>query len=79
MALIGISVDPVTGQVRADFLTCSVTIPNAPGLHVIPPSCGSGKSTVIAQIAEAKMASGVLIIVPTKKDADAMGMRSPMR
>ena len=73
MALIGISVDPVTGQVRADFLTCSVTIPNAPGLHVIPPSCGSGKSTVIAQLAVEKKDSGVLIIVPTKKDADAMG------
>ena len=71
----GISVhkESITGQVRIDFLTCSVTIPDTNGLHVVPPSCGSGKSTAIAQIAKIKAGGGVLIIVPTKKDADAMG------
>lgn len=55
------------------FLTCSCLLPDNPGLHVIPSSCGSGKSTIIAKIAKEKAPGGVLIVVPTKKDADAMG------
>ena len=72
---IGISVDSVTGQVRMHFLTCSATLPDTPGFHVVPTACGSGKSTDIAEIAEKKKSGGVLIIVPTKKEADEMGAR----
>lgn len=72
---IGISVDSVTGQVEMHFLTCSAILPETPGLHVIPSSCGSGKSSVIARIAEEKKSGGILIIVPTKKEADDMGAR----
>ena len=72
---IGISVDSVTGQVRMQFLTCSATLPDTLGFHVVPTACGSGKSTDIAEIAVKKKSGGVLIIVPTKKEADEMGAR----
>lgn len=72
---IGISVDLVTGQVVMHFLTCSAILPDTPGLHVIPTACGSGKSTDIARIAVEKKSGGVLILVPTKKEADEMGAR----
>lgn len=71
---IGISVDSA-GRVTMQFLTCSATLPDTPGLHVVPTACGSGKSTDIAEIAEKKKSGGVLIIVPTKKEADEMGAR----
>ena len=64
-----------TGQVVMHFLTCSAILPENPGLHVIPTACGSGKSTDIARIAVEKKSDGVLIIVPTKKEADDMGVR----
>ena len=71
---IGISVDSA-GRVTMQFLTCSATLPDTPGLHVVPTACGSGKSTDIAEIAVKKKSGGVLIIVPTKKEADEMGAR----
>ena len=73
MAGIGVNTDPVTGQVKATFLTCSAIIPTNPGLHVVPTSCGAGKTTIICLLAKADMDLGVLIIVATKKDADAIG------
>ena len=57
------------------FLTGKATLPDTPGFHVVPTACGSGKSTDIAEIAEKKKSGGVLIIVPTKKEADEMGAR----
>ena len=71
---IGISVDSA-GRVTMQFLTCSATLPDTPGFHVVPTACGSGKSTDIAEIAVKKKSGGVLIIVPTKKEADEMGAR----
>ena len=71
---IGISVDSA-GRVTMQFLTCSATLPDTPGFHVVPTACGSGKSTDIAEIAVEKKSGGVLIIVPTKKEADEMGAR----
>ncbi|MBQ6577711.1 MAG: hypothetical protein IJL91_08190 [Bacteroidales bacterium] len=71
---IGISVDSA-GRVTMHFLTCSATLPDTLGLHVVPTACGSGKSTDIAEIAVKKKSGGVLIIVPTKKEADEMGAR----
>ena len=75
MAGISVNSNPATGQVEMRFLTCSVTIPGTIGQHVIPTSCGSGKSTAIAEMSKLKATGGVLIIVPTKKDADEMGSR----
>ena len=63
------------GRVTMHFLTCSATLPDTPGFHVVPTACGSGKSTDIAEIAVKKKSGGVLIIVPTKKEADEMGAR----
>ena len=71
---IGITVDSA-GRVTMQFLTCSATLPDTPGFHVVPTACGSGKSTDIAEIAVKKKSGGVLIIVPTKKEADEMGAR----
>ncbi len=73
MPTIGSHLDSATGQVEMRFLTCSAILPDQQGLHVIPTACGSGKSTNIAEIAKIKMPGGVLIIVPTKKEADEMG------
>lgn len=74
MSSIAVNIDPA-GQVEMQFLTCSAMLPSGQGLHIFPPSCGSGKSTVIAKVAKIKASGGVLIIVPTKKDADEMGSR----
>ena len=56
------------------FLTCSATLPDKKGLYFLSPSCGSGKSTVIAKLA-AKATGGVLIVVPTIADAIQMRRR----
>ena len=72
---IGISVDSVTGVVRLNYLTTSATMPTRKkGLFFMSPSCGSGKSTVIAKLA-AKATGGVLIVVPTISDAIQMRRR----
>ena len=68
---IGIHKDPATGQVEMQFLTCSAMLPDKPGLFFLSPSCGSGKSTVIAKLA-AKATDGVLIVVATIEDANQM-------
>lgn len=75
MAGIGVNIDPATGQVEMQFLTCSAMLPDKPGLFFLSPSCGSGKSTCIAAAGKEKKDGGVLIVVPTKKDADEMGNR----
>ena len=75
MATIGVHKDPATGQVEMQFLTCSAMLPDKPGLFFLSPSCGSGKSTCIAAVGKEKKDLGVLIVVPTKKDADEMGNR----
>ena len=67
--------DPVTGQVdEMVFLTCSAPLPDKKGLFFLSPSCGSGKSTVIAKLAVAAT-GGVLIVVPTIDDAIQMRRR----
>jgi hypothetical protein len=67
---IGISVDSA-GRVTMQFLTCSATLPDKKGLFFMSPSCGSGKSTIIAKLA-AKAKGGVLIVVPTIDAANNM-------
>ena len=71
MAGIGVNIDPATGVVEMQFLTTSATHPKNPGLYFLSPSCGSGKSTVIAKLA-AKATDGVLIVVATIEDANQM-------
>lgn len=48
-----------------EFLTCSCPLPSSNGLHVVSSSCGSGKSTIISQIAAKKKDSGVLVVEQT--------------
>ncbi len=71
---IDIHKDPVSGQVEMQFLTCSAILPVGKDLFFLSPSCGSGKSTVIAKLA-AKAKGGVLIVVPTIGDAIQMRRR----
>ena len=71
MAGIGVNMDPATGVVEMQFLTTSATHPKNPGLFFLSPSCGSGKSSVIAKLA-AKATDGVLIVVATIEDANQM-------
>ena len=71
MASIDVYINPVTGQVEMQFLTCSAMLPDKPGLFFMSPSCGSGKSTVIAKLA-AMATDGVLIVVATIEDANQM-------
>ena len=73
---IGLHRDPVTGQVDGmQFLTCSAPLPLSIGLHVVPTACGSGKTMVIGELAAEKKDEGVLIIVPTKADANDLGAK----
>ena len=68
---IDVHIDPATGHVEIQLLTCSATLPDQKGLFFLSPSCGSGKSTVIAKLA-AKATGGVLIVVPTIDAANNM-------
>ena len=72
MAGIGIHKDPGTGVVKMNFLTTSAVVPENPGLYFLSPSCGSGKSTVIAKLAAGVMTGGILIVVATIEDAVQM-------
>ena len=67
---IDIKKDTTTGQVEMQFLTCSAILPDKKGLFFMSPSCGSGKSTVIAKLAAGT--DGVLIVVPTIDAANSM-------
>ena len=72
---IDVQIDPVTGRVEMQFLTCSATLPTGKkGLSFLSPSCGSGKSTAIAKLA-VKASGGVLIVVPTISDGIQMRRR----
>lgn len=72
---IGLHKDPATGQIEMQFLVCSAPLPTSIGLHIIPTACGSGKTMVIGELAAEKKDEGVLIIVPTKADANDLGAR----
>ena len=72
---IGLHKDPATGQIEMQFLVCSAPLPTSIGLHIVPTACGSGKTMVIGELAAEKKDEGVLIIVPTKADANDLGAR----
>ena len=47
------------------FLNCSIDFPQSNGLYFVSSGCGSGKTTIIAEIAQRYRSDGVLIVVPT--------------
>lgn len=78
MAKIGLIRDPTTGQETMQFLNgASSPFPHAKGLHISASSCGSGKTTLITEIAQKYASYGVLIITPTIESAEEFRSKIP--
>ena len=60
------------------FLNCSSPFPTTNGLHISASSCGSGKTTIISEIAKTHALEGVLIVVPTIEAAEELSMKLPI-
>ena len=59
------------------FLNCSSPFPTTNGLHISASSCGSGKTTIISEIAKIHAPDGVLIVVPTIEAATELYRKLP--
>lgn len=59
------------------FLNCSSPFPTTNGLHISASSCGSGKTTIITEIAKTHASDGVLIVVPTIEAATELYRKLP--
>ena len=57
------------------FVNGSTQLPTTNGLHISASSCGSGKTTIIAEIAKRHAADGVLIVVPTIEAANELSKK----
>lgn len=78
--MIGLTEDPKTGQDILNFANGSTTpFPDKPGFYISSSACGSGKSTLIAELAKNKKYhnEGVLVVVSTKKAADELAAKIP--
>ena len=75
--MIELKIDPTTGDEAMYFMNCSSPFPATNGLHVSASSCGSGKTTIISEIAKAHAADGVLIVVPTIEAANELYSKLP--
>ena len=76
--MIQLKKDPKTGEETMCFLNCSSPFPTTPGLHISASSCGSGKTTIIAEIAQNHASEGVLIVVPTIDAANELFPKLPI-
>lgn len=59
------------------FLNCTSPLPTTNGLHISASSCGSGKTTIISEIAKTHASEGVLIVVPTIEAANELYKKLP--
>lgn len=75
--MIQLKKDSTTGEETMCFLKCSSPLPTTPGLHIAASACGSGKTTVISEIARYHDSEGVLIIVPTIEAANELYSKLP--
>lgn len=75
--MIELKTDPSTGAETMCFLNCTSPLPTANGLHISSSSCGSGKTTIIAEIAKTHASEGVLIVVPTIEAANELYKKLP--
>ena len=57
------------------FLNCSIDFPQGNGLYFVSSGCGSGKTTIIAEVAQKYRNEGVLIVVPTIDAAEDLRSR----
>lgn len=63
------------GKTVMQFLNCSIEFPQSNGLYFVSSGCGSGKTTIIAEIAQKYRNEGVLIVVPTIDAAEDLRSR----
>ena len=75
--MIQLKIDPTTGEETMCFLNCSSPFPTTNGLHISASSCGSGKTTIISEIAIVHSLDGVLIVVPTIEAANELYSKLP--
>lgn len=75
--MIQLKKDPSSGEETMCFLNCSSPFPITPGLHISASSCGSGKTTIISEIAKTHASEGVLIVVPTIEAATELYRKLP--
>ena len=57
------------------FLNCSIDFPQDNGLYFVSSGCGSGKTTIIAEVAQKYRNEGVIIVVPTIDAAEDLRSR----
>ena len=69
--------DPSSDYETMCFLNCSSLLPTTNGLHISASSCGSGKTTIITEIAKAHASEGMLIVVPTIEAANELHKKLP--
>ena len=77
-SMIQLKKDPASGEETMCFLNCSSPFPTTNGLHISASSCGSGKTTIIAEIAQNHASEGVLIVVPTIDAANELFPKLPI-
>ena len=75
--MIQLKKDPSSGEETMCFLNCSSPFPITPGLHISASSCGSGKTTIISEIAKIHASEGILIVVPTIEAATELYRKLP--
>ena len=75
--MIQLKKDPLSGEETMSFLNCSSSFPTTNGLHISASSCGSGKTTIISEIAQSHASEGVLIVVPTIEAANELYKKLP--
>lgn len=75
--MIQLKKDPSSGEETMCFLNCSSPFPTANGLHISASSCGSGKTSIISEIAQTHASEGVLIVVPTIEAATELYRKLP--
>lgn len=75
--MIELKTDPSTGAETMCFLNCTSPLPTANGLHISSSSCGSGKTTIISEIAKAHAPEGVLIVASTIEAANELYSKLP--
>lgn len=63
------------GKTVMQFLNCCIDFPQSNGLYFVSSGCGSGKTTIIAEIAQKYKNEGVLIVVPTIDAAEDLRSR----
>ena len=60
------------GKTMMQFTNCTIDFPQSNGLYFVSSGCGSGKTTIIAEIIKQYHNLGILVIVPTIEAAEEL-------